>query len=264
MVSMAETAGMVCMNNDLTEALKGGKIPAIKKAVQDGRQPLLDSFRAGQVTGRAAAQGLSAIVDHQICVFAGHFLSEFRDRITLVMTGANGRNDICPRSDLDLLILVPDILPDGFAEAYSAFSLALTDSGFGAIGNCMRTPAECANLSLQDNPTWTSLTDRRRLWGAIPLYCALDRTMDRLLPENGDLLLGAKLDERSKRLGRMADAAYVLHPHIKECAGGLRDFQTVLWIARAAFGCKGMDCFIERDFSAPAKNSGSSRLTISC
>ncbi|MDH4286519.1 MAG: [protein-PII] uridylyltransferase, partial [Gallionella sp.] len=44
----------------------------------------------------------------------------------------------------------------------------------------------------------------------------------------------AKLQEQQRRHARYAEADYNLEPNLKESPGGLRDLQTVTWIARAA------------------------------
>ena len=48
-----------------------------------------------------------------------------------------------------------------------------------------------------------------------------------------------KLAERNARHKRMGDSRYVVEPNVKDGKGGLRDLQTVIWVARAAgFGRK--------------------------
>ena len=50
--------------------------------------------------------------------------------------------------------------------------------------------------------------------------------------------LRAKEDEQRKRHLRHRDSGHPLEPNVKEGPGGLRDVQTVAWIARRYFGAR--------------------------
>ena len=57
-----------------------------------------------------------------------------------------------------------------------------------------------------------------------------------ILKGNGEAFLKDKLAERKMRHQRAGDSRYTLEPNIKEGKGGLRDLQTLLWIARFMYG----------------------------
>lgn len=225
----------------LTGALQARDIAAIKRLILDSREPALEEFRAGKIDGRALARALSELTDRQVTAMADHHLGRFRDKVALVFTGGNGRGEIQPFSDLDLMTLVPDPLPDGFEACYQDFYYTIMDAGFHKPGLSVRSPEECVGESMNDQTIWTSLLDRRYVWGDQALYARMDEAMDNLRAEAGEKLLAEKLAERGIRLGKMADSRYMLHPNVKEGRGGLRDYHAVLWIAQSVFGCKTMD-----------------------
>jgi len=224
------------MYSELEEALREGKIPRIREAVKSARTPALEEFRAGLISGRELTGRLSDLTDDQIRIFADHYLRAFKDQIAIVCTGGNGRQDIHPYSDLDLLVLVPKELPEGFEDHYSKFYLALLDAGFTKPGVAVRTAEECIAMAKEDHTIWTSLLDRRNLWGASPLYKEMDKAVVTLNTGYKQKFLADKIAERRERLQKMGDSRYMLHPNVKEGKGGLRDYQTFKWIAGIAFG----------------------------
>ena len=56
----------------------------------------------------------------------------------------------------------------------------------------------------------------------------------------------AKLGERDARHERMGDTRYVLEPNIKEGKGGLRDLQTLFWIAKYLYGVNEVSVLVEK------------------
>ena len=48
--------------------------------------------------------------------------------------------------------------------------------------------------------------------------------------------LGGSAAERAHRHARYGESPFLVEPHVKEGRGGLRDLQTLYWLARYAFG----------------------------
>lgn len=239
--------------NELRQALGEGKIPRIKAAIKSEKEPVLAAFRRGEISGRELTRQLSDVTDRQVRIFAEHYLSAYKDRIALVYTGGNGRQEVHPYSDLDLLTLVPEPLPEGFEEAYSQFYLAVLDAGFTKPGLAVRTPAECPEKAKEDHTIWTSMLDRRYLWGERTLADELDKEMSGLQAGAGKRFLADKLAERGIRIGKMGESRYMLHPNVKEGKGSLRDYQTVMWIAGTVLGCEDLADIADYALLSPAE-----------
>ncbi len=149
----------------------------------------------------------------------------------LVAVGGYGRGQLFPHSDVDVLILLPDA-PDGAGtEFVERFLGTLWDIGL-EIGHSVRTIAECEAEMAADITVKTSLLEHRWVAGSRALHRAFGRAIAAAL--DVPFFYEAKTLEQQQRHLKYHDTAYNLEPNVKESPGGLRDLQTVLWIARAA------------------------------
>ena len=152
--------------------------------------------------------------------------------IALIAVGGYGRGFLFPASDVDVLVLLPEgQQPANHTATIEAFVSLLWDVGLEP-GISVRTINECVEEASKDITVDTSMLEARWLWGDKQLASKLKAHLNRArsLPA----FLEAKLNEQRRRHARHHDIALNLEPNIKESPGGLRDLQTVLWIARAA------------------------------
>ena len=152
------------------------------------------------------------------------------DRIALAAVGGFGRSKLYPRSDIDLLILL-DAEPDAaLQQQLHQLIVVLWDIGL-EVGHSVRTVGQCMKESA-DITVQTNLLEARLLCGNKKLFNELCDSVQQHLDLRAFYL--AKLQEQQRRHARYAEADYNLEPNLKESPGGLRDLQTVTWIARAA------------------------------
>jgi [protein-PII] uridylyltransferase len=148
----------------------------------------------------------------------------------LVAVGGYGRGQLFPHSDVDVLILLPGDADVVAAAAVERLLTSLWDIGI-EISHAVRTPAECDVEMASDATVRTSLLEHRRLAGSRRLYQQFRDAFDASLDVRS--FYDAKALEQQQRHLKYHDAAYNLEPNVKESPGGLRDLQTVIWIARA-------------------------------
>ena len=224
-------------------------ITSFKESVRERRETLLADFRAGNLAARDYTRALSDAADGDVRKIADHFLGKYRDTVTLVLTGGNGRQEVYPGADLDILMLLPEemkeTVPPDFEEAQSNFVTALWDVGYEP-GTLVHTPEQSLALASKDQTVWTTLLDRRKLWGSETLYSDLSQKVEDLNASRWQDFLDEKLAERDKRYGKTSDTRYVVQPNVKEGKGGLRDFHTMMWISHVVFGCKTIDDLAEQ------------------
>jgi [protein-PII] uridylyltransferase len=151
-------------------------------------------------------------------------------RIALIAVGGYGRGELFPYSDIDLLILLDSDPDEELQHKLQQLIGTLWDIGM-EVGHSMRTIDQCMNESA-DITVQTNLIEARLLAGNDELFQSLQQAVRQHLDPRQFYL--AKLDEQQQRHKRFLDSDFNLEPNLKESPGGLRDLQTITWIARAA------------------------------
>ncbi|MDB5412812.1 MAG: bifunctional uridylyltransferase/uridylyl-removing protein [Rubritepida sp.] len=158
----------------------------------------------------------------------------------LVATGGYGRGVLAPHSDIDLLFLT-EREPGPRTRRLIEFMLYLLwDLGL-KVGHATRSAKECIAEGLKDATILTALVDARFLSGDDALFKSFQADFKALRLEGGLApFLAAKRIERAARHARYGESPFLVEPHVKEGRGGLRDLQTLYWLARYAFGVQRM------------------------
>ena len=152
--------------------------------------------------------------------------------LSITATGGYGRRELAPFSDIDLMFLLPYKLTAHSEQVVEYILYTLWDLGL-KVGHATRSINEAVRLSKDDVTIRTSLLEARWLWGDQELFKDFKKRFQSDVVEgSGMAFVEAKLDERNARHDRMGDTRYVLEPNIKEGKGGLRDLQTLFWIAK--------------------------------
>ncbi|MDB6092320.1 MAG: glnD, partial [Gammaproteobacteria bacterium] len=170
----------------------------------------------------------------------------------LVAVGGYGRGELHPCSDIDILLLVPQP-PDpqgrGVVERLVTF---LWDIGL-EVGHSVRTVEECAQESAANVSVMTTLIEARLLAGNEALVAQMRTALgpDRVWPVKD--FFEAKVREQADRHLKAHDTAYNLEPNVKTGPGGLRDIQTIAWVAKRHFGSDTLDGLATRGFLSGAE-----------
>ena len=153
------------------------------------------------------------------------------NEISLLAVGGYGRGELHPHSDIDLLIITRDDDLTPFKQNISAFFTFLWDINL-EIGQSVRSIAQCRQEALKDITVTTSVMESRTIVGP-------DDLRDEMIAQtqNSDVwpaksFFDAKRDEQQARHDKYYDIDYALEPNVKTSPGGLRDIQTIAWIAK--------------------------------
>ncbi|HVF64319.1 MAG TPA: [protein-PII] uridylyltransferase [Casimicrobiaceae bacterium] len=198
-----------------------------RDTLQRGRVELREAFRAGSDTTRLL-RGHARLVDSTLRAI---WLKSAMPRVVaLVGVGGYGRGQLFPHSDVDVMLLVPDD-PHAIRGTIERLLATLWDVGL-EVGFAARTLDDCEREMASDATIRTSLLEHRLVAGSRRLYDEFERRFIDTLDVRA--FFEAKALEQQQRHLKYHDAAYSLEPNVKENPGGLRDLQTVIWIARAS------------------------------
>ncbi len=159
-----------------------------------------------------------------------------RNPYAVVALGGYGRQEQCLHSDVDVLFLFQKRIPDAADALVREMIYPLWDIGLD-IGHATRSLHDCISLASRDFEVLTSLLDARFICGMSPLYSELmERVREKILFRRSAKIIAWLVENTRERHGLFGDASYLLEPNLKEGQGGLRDYHTMLWIARVKFG----------------------------
>ncbi len=165
----------------------------------------------------------------------------------LIAVGGYGRGELHPNSDIDLMILVEANKLEQITENIEQLLTFLWDIGL-EVGQSVRSIDECVQEAKQDITVTTNIMESRLLAGD-PNMLRLMRAAtspDKIWPS--DQFFKGKWEEQKARYAKFDDSATNLEPNLKEGPGGLRDIQTVGWVAKRYFGCDTMHGLVGHNF----------------
>ncbi|MGE6529846.1 [protein-PII] uridylyltransferase [Pseudomonas sp. NPDC077382] len=227
-------------------ALKASPIAAFKKVIRKAREVLDARFLAGQDI-RSLIEGRAWFVDQILRAAWGRFDWSNEAQIALVAVGGYGRGELHPYSDIDLLILLDNNDQEIFRDAIERFLTLLWDIGL-EVGQSVRSVQECAEEARADLTVITNLMESRTIAGPERLrQNMLKVTSPSEMWPSKEFFL-AKRNEQATRHSKYNNTEYNLEPNVKGSPGGLRDIQTILWIARRQFGSLNLSAILDQGF----------------
>ncbi len=182
-----------------------------------------DSFRAIHLFVKMTDQLLVEIFDE--------LLHNTNESVALVAIGGYGRNELCPFSDLDCLILHNG---DHNTESIARLVRALWDCGF-PLGCVVRNIAECKKILGEDLASDTALLDARYLAGSKQLFRQLVTQVIEPFFKRRQLWFVHEMNTALKDGIYASDLSlYTVEPHLKNGICTLRDCQRMVWGTRVS------------------------------
>jgi [protein-PII] uridylyltransferase len=227
----------------------------LREAQKTGRATIAQKFLKKPFDARPMTRGYTYLTDHLVCA-ALHIATTVLhpnptptsgERLSVIAVGGYGRGEMAPASDVDLLFLTPYKVTAWAESVIESMLYMLWDLKL-KVGHSTRTIQDCVRLGAEDFTICTAMLEHRYVVGDKGLAQELDTTLwaDLFKPSMERAFAQAKLDERDRRHEKQGQR-YVVEPNVKEGKGGLRDLQSLFWIAKFIYQVQDTPELVEKD-----------------
>jgi len=226
-------------------------IELFKQVLHDGTALLSERFKADEPI-EELVHDRAHLMDLVLSQAWHLWVKGFEDELSLIAVGGYGRGELHPCSDIDIMVLLPKFDNSPWQSALERFLTFLWDIGL-EVGHSVRTIDDCQRESLADISVMTTLMEARLIIGPPALFVAMRRALSPARIWSPKEFYEGKVAEQTQRHQRFFDTAYNLEPNIKASPGGLRDIQTIAWVAKRHFGAENFDDLVTQGFLTPAE-----------
>lgn len=168
------------------------------------------------------------------------------ERVAVVAVGGYGRGTLAPGSDIDLLIVLPARQSERVQKVVEFLLYCLWDTR-QKVGHATRNIDECIRLAKSDNTILTAILEARYICGDESLFNRLVADFRRdVVSKGAKEFIATKLSERDLRHLKVGESRYLVEPDVKDGKGGLRDLNTLFWIAKYIYATNSTDELAEK------------------
>ena len=158
-------------------------------------------------------------------------------RLCVAAFGGYGRRELTPFSDVDILFLQHSPKQDKEVEEIIRQTLVLLwDLGF-KVGHATRTIPQAIKKANEDMITKTSMLESRFLAGEREIFNLFkERFQAECVRGREKEYIAWRLDNQAELRVKHGSTVFLQEPNVKNGIGGLRDYQSLLWISQFKMG----------------------------
>ena len=221
---------------------RGKLVSSLKELKSKGFDRISFELRKNPLKARKAISSYAFLTDCLV-TSAWKFATEIQfpshnptdaEKLSIISVGGYGRREMAPFSDVDLLFLTPYKMTPWSENVIETVLYLLWDLKL-KVGHSSRSIKDCLRLGSDDYTIRTALLEHRFVCGDINLASQLNEKLWRnLFSRTAKDFISAKLIERENRHEKHGQR-YMVEPNVKEGKGGLRDLQSLYWIAKYVY-----------------------------
>ena len=222
------------MNNSplMPKISDSATVENLKQLLQDNKSVLAQALDENSLSIQEVIQARTNLIDRTLSHLWQQIITTTAP-LCLLACGGYGRSILHPYSDIDVVIL--RTTADAASEQLQRFVSSSWDLGL-KLSQMVATPSQLQELAAQEITTLTLLLDHRFICGNYSLYQETMATFDPKTICPPPAFFAGKMAEQEKRHQKFGQTSYNLEPNIKNGPGGLRDIQTIQWLAKYHFG----------------------------
>ncbi len=241
-LSLADAIAAIYATGKPAAEIRKDVITLFRTALEQGHslaRETLDARRGGLTCARFLSHAEDELI-RAIHAYVVAYVHPAPDKsmeksLVIAAVGGYGRGTLAPGSDIDLLFLLP---PEEFKwgeRVVEAVLYVLWDLR-QKVGHSTRSIEDCLALAREDMTIRTALFEARLILGDELLFEDMRVRFEReIVNATPAEFVAAKLAERDGRLSRSGGSRYLVEPNVKEGKGGLRDLNTLFWIAKYVY-----------------------------
>ena len=221
---------------------RGKLVSLLKELKSKGFDRISFELRKNPLKARKAISSYAFLTDCLV-TSAWKFATEIQfpshnptdaEKLSIISVGGYGRREMAPFSDVDLLFLTPYKMTPWSENVIETVLYLLWDLKL-KVGHSSRSIKDCLRLGSEDYTIRTAMLEHRFVCGDINLASQLNEKLWRnLFSGTAKDFISAKLIERENRHEKHGQR-YMVEPNVKEGKGGLRDLQSLYWIAKYVY-----------------------------
>ena len=192
------------------------------------RDRIRTAHRAG-ASGFETCIALTAMMDEALQTAFG----EGKSTVAVLALGGYGRAELCPHSDIDVMVLCGSGDEKEEAEATArSFLHLLWDAGVD-VGHSVRSIDDVLAQWGANIDSWASMLESRFVCGNRTLAASFHAAVEeKAVPDKSGWFIEGVFAELDNRHERYGSSVKLLEPNIKKSAGGLRDLHAPFWLFR--------------------------------
>ena len=221
---------------------RGKLVSLLKELKSKGFDKISLELRKNPLKARKAISSYAFLTDCLV-TSAWKFATEIQfpshnpteaEKLSIISVGGYGRREMAPFSDVDLLFLTPYKMTPWSENVIETVLYLLWDLKL-KVGHSSRSIKDCLRLGSDDYTIRTAMLEHRFVCGDINLASQLNEKLwKNLFSGTAKDFISAKLIERENRHEKHGQR-YMVEPNVKEGKGGLRDLQSLYWIAKYVY-----------------------------
>ena len=221
---------------------RGKLVSLLKELKSKGFDRISFELRKNPLKARKAIRSYAFLTDCLV-TSAWKFATEIQfpshnpteaEKLSIISVGGYGRREMAPFSDVDLLFLTPYKMTPWSENVIETVLYLLWDLKL-KVGHSSRSIKDCLRLGSEDYTIRTAMLEHRFVCGDINLASQLNEKLwKNLFSGTAKDFISAKLKERENRHEKHGQR-YMVEPNVKEGKGGLRDLQSLYWIAKYVY-----------------------------